>query len=315
MTTTTRALLDLARQELAPRTWAQRTLLLLGALLLASSVVHGGIALAAAVEGAAWSGSVSWRKPVLFGFSFGVLLVSVVWVLRQLPDRRRLGATVVWLVGVASVAEVSLITVQRWRGVPSHFNAETAMDTAVWQAMAVLVMVTVLGLAVLLGWAARDLRHHDTRWTAAVLGIAGVLVAGWLGSDMAAAGEEVVAATGRVPEELVFGAAGSAKVAHALAMHGLQVLIVLAVLLGVSRFGAAARTALTAAGAVAYAMVVGAVTATAYAGRSWTAPETIPAVVGSVGVAGLVGVGWVTLAGMRGRRIGSVATGRLGARS
>ncbi|MCZ2837610.1 hypothetical protein [Modestobacter sp. VKM Ac-2985] len=78
MTSVPRAVLGLARQELAPRASAQRSLLLLGALLLASSAVHGGIALVAAVDGAAWGGSV-WRKPVLFGFSFGVLLWSVAW--------------------------------------------------------------------------------------------------------------------------------------------------------------------------------------------------------------------------------------------
>ena len=34
------------------------------------------------------------------------------------------------LFAAASVAEVALITMQRWRGVPSHFN-ETAFDTLV----------------------------------------------------------------------------------------------------------------------------------------------------------------------------------------
>ena len=50
--------------------------------------------------------------------------------------------------------------------------------------------------------------------------------------DMAALGEAAAAATGQAPATIVFGAAGSAKLAHALGMHGLQVLGVLAIGLG-----------------------------------------------------------------------------------
>ena len=58
------------------------------------------------------------------------------------------------------------------------------------------------------------------------------MVSGYIGYGMAAVGEAAAAATGQAPATIVFGAAGSAKLAHALGMHGLQVLGVLAIGLG-----------------------------------------------------------------------------------
>ena len=102
----------------------QRLLWWCGTALLVSAAVHGGVAL---VDGGAWAGPVSWRKPILFGESFGLLLWSLVWMLRQLPERWwiRIPAG---MVAISSVLEVALITLQRWRGVASHFNRETPFD-------------------------------------------------------------------------------------------------------------------------------------------------------------------------------------------
>src|SRR5689334_4242628 len=126
--------------ELARRVWLavrpvtgpQRFLWWCGTVLLVSGAVH---AVVAAVDGGAWWGAVSWRKPVVFGMSFGLLLWSAVWVMRHLRVRRW-GWLPAGLLGTASVIEVALITMQRWRGVPSHFNAATTVDATVWSVMA-----------------------------------------------------------------------------------------------------------------------------------------------------------------------------------
>ncbi|MCZ7456230.1 hypothetical protein [Streptomyces sp. WMMC940] len=107
-----------------PVTAQQRFLWWCGALLLASGAVH---AVVAALDWAPWSGAVSWRKPVVFGMSFGVLSWSAVWVMRQLPVRRW-GWLPASLLGTGSVVEVALITMQRWRGEASHFNQKPAFD-------------------------------------------------------------------------------------------------------------------------------------------------------------------------------------------
>jgi len=51
-----------------PVTGQQRFLWWRGTLLLASGAVH---AVVAVVDGGAWWGAVSWRKPVVFWMSFG----------------------------------------------------------------------------------------------------------------------------------------------------------------------------------------------------------------------------------------------------
>src|SRR5918993_4166544 len=119
------------------RYWDERTsyqsfLYAAGVLLLASGLVHSVVFL---LDGGGWDGPLSWRKPILFGFSFGITVLSLGWVLSFLPRRRRLGWLLAGPLGVASVAEVLLITMQRWRGVPSHFNEATAFDAAVFNAM------------------------------------------------------------------------------------------------------------------------------------------------------------------------------------
>jgi hypothetical protein len=61
---------------------------LAAALLLLSSAVH---LVVYAVDGGAWGGPVSWRKPILFGFSFGVTLLSLGWVAGRVGLTRRGG--------------------------------------------------------------------------------------------------------------------------------------------------------------------------------------------------------------------------------
>jgi hypothetical protein len=269
--------------EIRPVNAQQRFLAWCGSLLLASALVH---AVVAAADGGSWWGPVSWRKPVDFALSVGVLLWSVAWILRQLP-RTRWAWVPVGMLGGSSVFEVALVTMQRWRGVPSHFNHATPFDDAVFGAMGASVMVLVASVAVFLVWSLVGVRGEPGARIAAVVGLTGVLAAGAIGRDMIVAGEAVVTATGQVPGELVFGADGSAKLAHALGLHGLQVLILLTIGLALGSRPARVRRNLVALGAVGFGVLFASVTATAYAGRAWTAPTPAMAL---LGVAGLVAV-------------------------
>ncbi len=57
-------------------------------LLLLSSAFH---VIVYAVDGGPWAGPVSWRKPILFGFSFGVTLASLGWAAGRMRLTRRAG--------------------------------------------------------------------------------------------------------------------------------------------------------------------------------------------------------------------------------
>src|SRR5258706_8528134 len=94
----------------------------MGALLLASGVAHLAILV---FSEQSWAGPLSLRKAMSFGLSFGLTLMTIVWVASwvRLGDRTRAG--VIGVFTVACVVETVLVSVQAWRGVPSHFNMET----------------------------------------------------------------------------------------------------------------------------------------------------------------------------------------------
>ena len=91
--------------------------LFVAGVLLASSVGHLAIWL---IKRSSLSGPVSLRKPILFGLSGGLTLLSVAWLrtkLRSRPFNRLLFS----LAALALLVEVGLITLQQWRG--KKFNS------------------------------------------------------------------------------------------------------------------------------------------------------------------------------------------------
>ncbi|WP_128376296.1 hypothetical protein [Streptomyces cavernae] len=275
----------------------QRLLWWCGSALIASGAVHGVVAV---VDGTTWWGPVAWRKPVVFGLSFGLLVWSVVWILRSLPERWWVGVPA-GLVAFTSVAEVLLITLQRWRGVASHFNQSGDVNSGIWSAIGTLVLPLVLGLAWLLVDALVRFRGGAVARIAVVAGLLAVLGAGAIGSDMARIGETAFDETGQVPWEVVFGAAGSAKLAHAAGLHGLQVLALLAVALDTGRGPDRTSTRVMLLGAAGYAAVFGSITATAYDGRAPQSPSAGMALLLGAGALALVCAAAVAVSGLRTR--------------
>jgi hypothetical protein len=251
-----------------PITAQQRFLWWCGTLLLASGAAH---AVVAVLDWAPWWGAVSWRKPVVFGMSLGILAWSAVWVMRQLPVRRW-GWFPAGLLGGGSIVELIAITMQRWRGEASHFNYATSFDTAVWAVMSTVILLVALALAMLLLWSLAQFQGTPAARIVVVVGLSAMMVSGYIGYGMAAVGEAAAAATGQAPATIVFGAAGSAKLAHALGMHGLQVLGMLAIGLGLRPLPTRTQVWLMILAAAGYASVFAAVIANAYAGRAWTSP-------------------------------------------
>src|SRR5258705_8353904 len=121
----------------------ERVTYVVAALLLASGVIHLTIL---ALSGRSWAGPLSLRKAMSFGLSFGLTLMTIVWVASwlRLGDRSR--TALIGVFTVASVLETMLVSVQAWRDVPSHFNMETTFDALVARTLAVggVVLVAVI---------------------------------------------------------------------------------------------------------------------------------------------------------------------------
>ena len=209
----------------APRWWLDsraRPLALLGALLIASGLAH---VVVWGIDGGAWEGPVTWRKPILFGISAGLTSLSLGWVWSKLPPRRwdgPLAAFTAWTL----LVEVGLIDLQRWRGVASHFNRATPFDSFLYDAMGVLILLVTL---VAVDLTARLFRTPadlpPDMLAAARAGLVLLIVSCGLGMWVSAHGDLQVA-RGLSPE--VVGAAGVPKFPHGAVIHALQWLPMLA---------------------------------------------------------------------------------------
>ena len=208
----------------APGRW-----MLAGWLLALSGLLHGAIQL---IQPASWEGPVSWRKPILFGLSSALTAWSLAWV--QWRVRPRAWDLAISTTGsVALLLEVALITLQAWRGVPSHFNHATRLDDLIQSAMGGLIVLVTLAVADLTWRCMVDFDDWPDLTDAARWGMALLLVSCLAGFATSWAGEWRLA-KGLDPS--AWGDAGVPKFPHGAAMHALQVLPLVAWMLNQAGF-------------------------------------------------------------------------------
>jgi hypothetical protein len=127
-----------------------------------------------------------------------------------------------------ALLEVGLITLQYWRGVPSHFNHGNMIDAAIETAMLGFIFIVTLGIVALV-WRSRRLPPMvETLAISIRAGLWLLLVSCGLGVMVTIAGE-INVANGRSYE--IWGRAGVLKYPHGAALHAIQVLPILYVML------------------------------------------------------------------------------------
>ena len=216
----------------------QRFLYVVGGLLVFSAVFHTGVLI---VTGGSLEGDVSWRKPILFGESFGLTALSVAWVMTFLPKWRFRGWLLLGTLGFANFGEVLWVVMQQWRGVPSHFNNNTPLDAALFGVAGILIAFTGSVILVVTLLTFFSLQAPPSVRLAIRVGMV-LLVFGQV------FGLLIILNDGNT-----FGTAGAMKVPHALALHGAQVLPLLAWLLLFTEWSEVRRTQTVAVGALGYA--------------------------------------------------------------
>lgn len=197
-----------------------RALDLAAALLLLSGLAHTLIWLNSSNAAADWEGPLSWRKPILFGISGGLTAWSLARVVNRLASNA-FDRILVPMTAVCLVIEVALITLQTWRGVPSHFNRATPLDTAIELAMLVLITQVVLATA---AWTVRAFQRFDAEPATRLAYRAGLvllLVASLLGYGVTLLGSHVQSNGG---DPSTYGEAGVLKFAHGMPIHAIQLL-------------------------------------------------------------------------------------------
>lgn len=260
----------------------QRLAYACAALLVVSGVLHAGVYL---IDGGPWEGPVSWRKPIVFGLSFGITLATLAWFLTFLQPRRAVGWTAMGVLSVASVGEVFLISMQKWRGVPSHFNEDTGFDASVFSTMGMLVaLVGLVSIYVTVRSFFRVDAPASLTW-AIRAGLVLLLVSQGVGGQMIAEGGNT------------FGESGALKVPHAFTLHAVQVLPALALVMLVCDFSERQRLRVVALGALGYACLIVSTFLQTYSGRN---PLDLTFAASAVALIGLVILAVSALTAIRG---------------
>ncbi len=231
---------------------AQRFAYAVGGALVLVGLAH---LVAWLVVGGPWQGPVSFRKPTTFGISFGLTTITLAWV----AGRLRISDKTMWLLlgplAAADTYEVAWVATQRWRGVASHFNFATTLDTSLFLTGAAAITVTVTVIVAVAVLAFTAMRAPPSMAVAIRAGLLILLVAQGVGGWMIQHG--VGPAGDGVTEGLTtFGAAGVMKGPHAVAMHAIQVLPALAWLLSFARLPERWRLVLVAGATVGYGALV-----------------------------------------------------------
>ena len=234
----------------------------------------------------------TWRKPIEFGVSGAITTLTLAWVLGRLP-RSTLWDWTSAIAVVFFVPETALIDLQQWRGVASHFNYETGFDAAVFSAMGICIGVVAIGIAILAARSFGRVEGPTSTVLAVRAGMIFLLLGQMLGGLILA---NQFASNGPLADASIVGAAGELKVPHALALHGLQVLAILAVVLEHAETPVSPRGALTAVMccAVGYALLLAGATLQTYSGLSplaLTPTALLTVLVGAAFVAGPYVVG------------------------
>lgn len=230
----------------------ERVAFVVGGLLMVSGLVHAVVLIA---SGGTWTGPVSLRKPTTFGLSFGLTLVTVAWAthfIRLSPRARRI---LLGIFIVACVVETVLVSIQAWRGVPSHFNFSTGPNAAISGTLAFGGMVLVATTIATTLTTFRSLASATPSMRLALRsGFLMLLAALGVGAAMIATG----VVTSQSDPNLAYTTAGFLKPSHAVFMHAVLVIPGLAWLLTFTDWPERSRLRLVQLGAGGY-LVVGVV--------------------------------------------------------
>jgi hypothetical protein len=266
---------------------AQTVLVGAGVLLMLSGLFHVVVWLASGLPSLV--GPVTWRKPIEFGISGAVTTFALAWVLGRLPRSRFWDWTVAILI-LFLVPETALIDMQQWRGVPSHFNFETAFDGAVFDAMAVGIGSVALGIALIAVRSFGRVAGPPSTALAIRAGLIFLLLGQVLGGFIIANYfSSYFPIDGPIANASIVGAAGELKVPHALALHGLQVLAILALVLERAAVPARAAWIAVACCTAGYALVLAAATLQTYSGLAPLALTPLAMLASLVGAALVAG--------------------------
>lgn len=188
------------------------------------------------------AGSAAWFKPAKFAVSFVLYSVALAWLIALRSKASRLIWWMATVIVIAGTIEQAIIVGQVVRGLRSHFNTATPLDTALWITMGVTIIVLFVATLVIgIQLAVTRIGDLAISWSIR-LGVAITLAGLALGQLMTRRdsgvegiiGAHTVGAPDGTPGMPLTGWSttdGDLRIPHFFGMHALQVLPLLAALL------------------------------------------------------------------------------------
>ena len=179
-------------------------------------------------------------KPFKFALSIGLFLFTMAWLTPWLDVSPRIRTSIEWLLATTMFVEMMAIGAQAIRGRSSHFNETTLLDAALWKTMMAAIVITSLTMvAVALIATLRPLVHSDGStmtplltlawrgglWLFLFVQISGFTMGGRLSRFVGGVSEQAL------PVVHWSTAQGDFRVSHFFALHAMQGLVLLALLL------------------------------------------------------------------------------------
>lgn len=243
--------------------------------------LHAGAAVVCAllllVDAAPVTGAHPATKPLKFAASIAILLATLALVVPRLSVSTATQAVLGWVLAGTLAVEMVPIAVQAVRGTTSHFNQATWLDAAQWHVMFVMILGFVLAFGVLTVLAlVRPLVDASGRALDPVLatairaGLGLALLLPLSGFAMGGRGRHGVGGVDGGPGLPLVGWStthGDLRVPHFFAMHGLQLLPAIALLVLALPLAAWARWLGVIGASVLYAALCVATLVQALAGR------------------------------------------------
>ena len=87
------------------------------------------------------TGAPAWLKPMKFAISISIYCFTLLWMLTFVRGHPRLVGLISWVTAVALLVEMVLIAGAAAFGTTSHYNVSTPLHNAVWNTMAIAIML------------------------------------------------------------------------------------------------------------------------------------------------------------------------------
>lgn len=282
-------------REWISRLWAFNKFLTLSALLYI--VLIPIYVTAAILDPRLITNAPAFVKPLKFILSTAIYLTTFLYLLTLIEGKRRWVQLVGNITALGFLVENTIITAQAIRGIPSHFNVSTPLDSTLYGIMgSTVIIIAVMNLLLGIWLIFQRLPDPAIAWgirLGVLISFAGMILAYQMTSNPTPAQQAQIAA-GERPSAIgahsvgvedggpglpILGwstEGGDLRVAHFVGLHGMQVLPLIGLTLSRRRtLNRQQRLALIFTAGIAYAGWLALLTWQALRGQSIVAPDAL----------------------------------------